>query len=187
MWFLPQFEACRYDYTGPTWIGGWRATTWIREGPCTVWGGPRTALLLASLKPEASTRSSCSSRKTKGNTCWSAKCGQIHDFLHAWTDLYLFLPVCAWLDVCAPGGAWGGPRALWCRDKGNDGCSVLLWVSPGNPIAEKQWIYSCLSIPRKHIKTNKWIKDCINTVINFVKLQKVIFAKLLPILIQKRF
>lgn len=82
-----------------------------------------------------------------------------------------FSPVCAALYAGAPGGAWGGPRALWCRDSGNDGCSVLLWVSSGNPIAEKQWIYSCFSIPQKYIKTNKWITDCINTVINFVKLQ----------------
>lgn len=48
---------------------------------------------------------------------------------------------------------------------------MLLWVSPGNSIAEKKGIYSCGSIPQKYIKTNKWIKDCINTVINFVKLQ----------------
>lgn len=38
-------------------------------------------------------------------------------------------------------------------------------------LQKKKGIYSCSSIPQKYIKTNKWIKDCINTVINFVKLQ----------------
>lgn len=62
---LPHTGQCRCDCTALTLLHEWAATMWIPEGPYSAWGGRWTALLLASLKPEASTTSSCSSRKTR--------------------------------------------------------------------------------------------------------------------------
>lgn len=66
---LPRPGWRRSDCTGPVWLSEWPATRWNPGGPYSEGGGRWTALLLASQKPEASTTSSCSSKKTaEGNT-----------------------------------------------------------------------------------------------------------------------